>query len=114
MEKFLQRFDDIDVLVSQNDDMTFGAIEAIQEAGLTSGINGDIAVISFDAVSEAFDKMEAGLINVDIECNPLQGPIIAEIIERLEKGEKVDKISYVDGKVFEAETASSDRAGRSY
>lgn len=114
MEKFLKRYDDIDVLVSQNDDMTFGAIEAIQEAGLTCGINGDITIISFDAVSEAFDKMEAGLINVDIECNPLQGPIIAEIIERLEKGEKVDKISYVDGKVFEAETASSDRVGRSY
>ncbi len=114
MEKFLKIYDDIDVLVSQNDDMTFGAIEAIQEAGLTCGINGDITVISFDAVSEAFDKMEAGLINVDIECNPLQGPIIAEIIERLEKGEKVDKISYVDGKVFEAETASSDRVGRSY
>ncbi len=114
MEKFLQKFDDIDVLVSQNDDMTFGAIEAIKEAGLTCGINGDITVISFDAVSEAFDKMEEGLINVDIECNPLQGPMIAKIIERLEKGEKVDKISYVVGKVFEAENASKDRIGRSY
>lgn len=114
MKKFLKQYDDIDVLVSQNDDMTFGAIEAIKEAGLTCGVNGDITVISFDAVSEAFDKMEEGLINVDIECNPLQGPMIAEIIERLEKGEKVDKISYVDGKVFEAENASSDRVGRSY
>jgi simple sugar transport system substrate-binding protein len=114
MQKFLKEFDDIDVLVSQNDDMTFGAIEAIQEAGLTCGINGDIAVISFDAVSEAFDKMEEGLINVDIECNPLQGPMIAEIIERLEKGESVDKISSVVGKVFEAENASKDRIGRSY
>lgn len=114
MKKFLKEYDDIDVLVSQNDDMTFGAIEAIKEAGLTCGVNGDITVISFDAVSEAFDKMEEGLINVDIECNPLQGPMIAEIIERLEKGEKVDKVSYVDGKVFEAENASSDRVGRSY
>lgn len=114
MEKFLKKYDDIDVLVSQNDDMTFGAIEAIQEAGLTCGVNGDITVISFDAVSEAFDKMEEGLINVDIECNPLQGPMIAQIIERLKKGEKVDKISYVDGKVFEAENASKDRIGRSY
>jgi simple sugar transport system substrate-binding protein len=58
--------------------------------------------------------MEEGLINVDIECNPLQGPMIAKIIERLEKGEKVDKISYVVGKVFEAENASKDRIGRSY
>ncbi len=114
MAKYLKQFKDVDVLVSQNDDMTFGAIEAIREAGLTCGLNGDITVISFDAVSEAFDKMEAGLINVDIECNPLQGPLIAEIIERLEKGEKVDKVSYVEEKVFEAGNASKDRVGRSY
>ena len=114
MKKYLKRFDDIDVLVSQNDDMTFGAIEAIQEAGLTCGVNGDITIISFDAVLEAFDKMEAGLINVDIECNPLQGQMIAAIIECLEKGEKVDKESYVYGRIFEAKNASKDRIGRSY
>lgn len=114
MAKYLQEFEDIDVLVSQNDDMTFGAIEAIQEAGLTCGVNGDITIISFDAVSRAFDMMEEGLINVDIECNPLQGDLIAEIITNLEKGEEVPKISYVEGKVFEAENASTDRLGRSY
>jgi simple sugar transport system substrate-binding protein len=114
MEKLLQKYDDIDVVVSQNDDMTFGAIEAIQEAGLTCGVDGEITIISFDAVSEAFDKMEEGLINVDIECNPLQGPLIADILERLERGEKVDKVSYVDEKVFEAENAGNDRKGRSY
>ena len=114
MAKYLEEFDDIDVLVSQNDDMTFGAIEAIQEAGLTCGVNGKIKIISFDAVAEAFDKMEAGFINADVECNPLQGQLIAEIIERLEKGEEVDKVSYVDGKVFEAANAAQDRIGRSY
>lgn len=114
MAKFLQEYDDIDVLVSQNDDMTFGAIEAIHEAGLTCGVNGDITIISFDAVKEAFDKMEAGLINVDIECNPLQGPTIADIIKRLEKGEKVEKPKYVPEKVFEAQNAGKDRVGRSY
>lgn len=114
MAKYLQEFDDIDVLVSQNDDMTFGAIEAIQEAGLTCGVNGKIKIISFDAVSEAFDKMEAGLINADIECNPLQGQMIAEIIGRLENGEAVDKVSYLDGKVFEAENAAAERMGRTY
>ena len=114
MEKFLQKYDDIDVLVSQNDDMTFGAIEAIRELGLTCGVNGDITIISFDAVSEAFDKMEEGLINVDIECNPLQGPMIAQIIGRLERGEKVEKVSYVSGNVFEAQNAKKDRIGRSY
>jgi simple sugar transport system substrate-binding protein len=114
MIKILQEYDDIDVLVSQNDDMTIGAIEAIEEAGLTCGVNGDITIISFDAVAEAFDKMEDGLINVDIECNPLQGPLVAEIIERLENREEVDKVSYVEEKVFEAENASRDRIGRTY
>jgi ABC-type sugar transport system, periplasmic component len=114
MEKYLQKFDNIDVLVSQNDDMTFGAIEAIQEAGLTCGVNGKIKIISFDAVSKAFDLMEEGLINVDIECNPLQGKLIATIIERLKKGEKVDKVSYMDGRVFEAENAVKERTGRVY
>ena len=114
MAEYLKKYDDIDVLVSQNDDMTFGAIEAIHEAGLTCGVNGAIKIISFDAVSEAFDKMEAGLINVDIECNPLQGQLIAEILGRLEKGEAVDKVSYVEGKVFEAKNAAEDRIGRSY
>lgn len=114
MIKYLQEYDDIDVLVSQNDDMTFGAIEAIHEAGLTCGVNGDITIISFDAVSKAFDMMEAGFINVVIECNPLQGPPIADIIDRLEKGEKVPKISYVEGQVFEAQNAGSDRIGRTY
>ncbi len=114
MNQYLQEFDDIDVLVSQNDDMTFGAIEAIQEAGLTCGTDGDIIIISFDAVSEAFDKMEAGLINADIECNPLQGAMIADIITRLEHGEQIEKISYVDGAVFEAETAAAMRIDRSY
>ncbi len=114
MAKFIREYEDIDVLLSQNDDMTFGAIEAIQEAGLTCGVDGQIKIISFDAVSEAFDKMEEGLINVDIECNPLQGPLIAEILERLERGEEVEKVSYVEEKVFEAQNAEKERIGRSY
>lgn len=38
------------------------------------------------------------MINVDIECNPLQGTYIQEIINRLEDGESVDKINYVEEK----------------
>ena len=114
MVMLLQKYKDIDVVVSQNDDMTFGAIEAIHEAGLTCGVDGDITVISFDAVSEAFDMMEQGFINVDIECNPLSGPIIVDIIERLENKEPVEKQLFVEESVFEAENAAKDRVGREY
>ena len=47
MEKYLQKYKDIDVVVSQNDDMTFGAIEAIRAAGKTTGTGGDITLDFF-------------------------------------------------------------------
>lgn len=58
--------------------------------------------------------MEDGLINADIECNPLQRQLIAKIIERLEKGEEVDKLSYVEEKVFEVKNAGIERIERNY
>lgn len=44
MEKYLQKYKDIDVVVSQNDDMTFGAIEAIRAAGKTTGTEAILAL----------------------------------------------------------------------
>ena len=38
MARLLDQYEDIDVVVSQNDDMTFGALEAIREAGKTMAI----------------------------------------------------------------------------
>lgn len=100
MQKFLKEYPDIDVIVSQNDDMTFGALEAVHEAGLTTGIRGDIMVISFDAVHEALELVEEGIINVDIECNPEQGEQVVEVIRKLEAGEPVEKKNPVDEKIF--------------
>lgn len=100
MKKLLAKYPDIDVVVSQNDDMTFGAIEAINDAGKTTGVDGDIIIISFDACREALEKVKDGIINVDIECNPLQGEYISEVIRLLEKGETVQKEYIVDEVVF--------------
>ena len=96
MEYFLETYDDIDVVISQNDNMTFGAIDAIQAAGKTCGPQGEIIMISFDAVEAAFDCMIEGTINVDFECNPLHGPRVDKVIKELEAGKTVDKIQYVE------------------
>lgn len=101
MEYFLCTYEDIDVLVSENDNMTFGAIDAIQEAGRTCGPDGEIIVISFDGDRAAFEAMVRGEINVDVECNPIFAEQVAEIIDKLEKGEKVEKIYYVDEQYFD-------------
>lgn len=101
MESFLKSYDDIDVVVCENDNMAFGAVDAIKAAGKTCGPDGDMIIISFDAVSAAFDSMIAGDINAAFECNPLHGPRVAEIIQKLEAGEEVDKIQYVDEGYFD-------------
>jgi len=108
MESFLRKHSDIDVVISQNDDMTFGAIEAIRESGQTVGIGGDITIISFDAVHDALEMVAEGTINVDIECNPNQGEYISQVIEMLEAGEEVEKKYYVEEDVFTIENVTEE------
>ena len=114
MKKLLGKYPEIDVVVSQNDDMTFGAIEAIEDAGLTTGVDGDIMIISFDSCKEALEMVNNGLINVDIECNPLQGEYISEVIKALENGEKVQKEYIVDEMVFTKDNVSQYLDDRTY
>ena len=114
MESFLKSYPDIDVVICENDNEAFGAIDAIHAAGKTCGPNGDIIVVSFDSVKAAFESMIKGDLNATFECNPLHGPRVAEIIQKLEKGEQVDKIQYVDEAFFDTsmdlENILKDRA----
>ena len=103
MEGYIEKYDDFDVVLSQNDDMTFGAIEAMQEAGISIGEDGDVVVISFDATREGLQMVQDGLILVDVECNPLQGEKVEEVIRKLERGELVQKFNRVEENVFTQE-----------
>ena len=91
MARLLEKYEDIDVVVSQNDDMTFGALEAIHAAGKTTGVNGDITVISFDAVDAGVELVRNGEINIDVQCNPDQGKYVEQVIKDMEAGKEVEK-----------------------
>lgn len=114
MESFLKSYENIDVVIAENDNMAFGAVNAIKTAGKTCGPKGDITIVSFDAVKAAFEAMIAGDIDVDVECNPLHGPRVEEIIKALEKGEKVEKIAYVQEGIFYAKDAKEIIGTRAY
>ncbi len=102
------------MLVSQNDDMTMGAIEAMQEAGIHFGEGGDVTIISFDATRDALELVKEGRINVDVECNPVQGAYVNDIIQKLEHGEPVEKRYVVEEKVFTKENAAEFLEDRTY
>ena len=53
MTEYLKTNKDIDVLYSENDNMTFGAMRALDEAGISYGNGGQVKIITFDATREA-------------------------------------------------------------
>ena len=114
MAQMLNRFDDIDVVVSQNDEMTFGAIEAVEEAGKSTGVHGDMMMISFDGSRDALELVKNGKISCDVECNPLQGQLLASVIRKLEAGEQVEKEYFVDELVFAQDNVSAYLPNRAY
>lgn len=104
MAKMLRRYDNINVVYCENDNEAFGAIEAIEDAGKRVGPNierGQIMVLSFDGVSsQALEFAKNGKIACIGECNPLHGPRVRNIIERIEKGDSPDRYEYVDENIF--------------
>jgi simple sugar transport system substrate-binding protein len=112
MEAFLRRGDTFDALFAHNDDMALGAIQAIEDAGLRPGQ--DIVIVSIDGVRSAFEAMAAGTKNATVECNPLLGPVIFDVIEAHRKGEVPPKRIPMPTILFEQSQAAELIAGRQY
>jgi ABC-type sugar transport system substrate-binding protein len=104
MAEILERTEDIDVVYCENDGEAFGAIDAMADAGLECGADGGVIVISFDATRLGLKTCLEGKIALNVECNPLQGPYVDEIIKKLEKKEPVDRIKYIDETQFDCFT----------
>ena len=90
---------EIDVVYCENDNMAFGAIEALEKYGYTCG-EGGVAIISFDATKQGLEVCMQGKISLDVECNPMLGPLVANVIETIEAGGTPEKYQYVEETVF--------------
>jgi len=88
-EAWLKESKDVQGIFGQNDEMAFGAIEALKEAGLVPAQ--DVKVISVDATSGAFQAMLDGTLNVAVECNPLLAPQVYEAALAAMNGETLPK-----------------------
>ncbi|QQM39395.1 ABC transporter substrate-binding protein [Streptomyces liliifuscus] len=89
MAAFLQSNPDINVLYAHNDDMALGAIQSIEAAGKKPGK--DILIVSVDGVKDGFVAMSEGKINGIVECNPLLGPQLMELVKQVNDGETVER-----------------------
>jgi galactofuranose transport system substrate-binding protein len=113
-EAWLKESKDVQGIFAQNDEMAFGAIEAIKEAGLVPGV--DVKIISVDATAGAFQSMLEGTLNVTVECNPLLAPQVYEAALRAANGEALPKWVPSLESVFYADDPNLQTiiAGRTY
>lgn len=102
----------IDAVYSHNDDMALGAIQAIEEAGMQPGK--DIDIISVDGIRAAFEAMTEGKLSASVECNPLLGPAAFDAIEKIRRGEVLDKKIVVKDQVYDMASAKTALASRQY
>jgi galactofuranose transport system substrate-binding protein len=102
MEGFLQKYGDkIDLVFAHNDDMGLGALDAIKGAGLTPGV--DIKIVTIDATHDGMQALADGEFNYVVECNPLLGDKVAEVVKAVVAGEPVDAAyTAVDGEFDQA------------
>ena len=112
MEGFLQAYPDIDVVYAHNDDMGLGAIEAIEAAGKVPGQ--DIKIVTIDGVKDGMQALADGKITYIVECNPLLGPDLADIIKTLDEGGTVEKRIVTKDEEFDQEAAIAALPDRQY
>ncbi|MGN0350795.1 MAG: substrate-binding domain-containing protein [Roseburia sp.] len=97
MESYIKSYEgQFNVVVCQNDNEAFGAMDAMKAAGISYGVDGDVILISFDACTAGLEYVMSGDITADFECNPLAAPFVEEVIKQLQAGETPEKEVYME------------------
>jgi len=111
-EALLKSNPDVDLIYAHNDDMGLGAIEAIEAAGLKPGV--DIKIVTIDAVKDGMQALADGKINFIVECSPLLGNQLVEIVEKVVAGEDVEPRIVTEETTFTQEEAIAALPDRQY
>ncbi len=109
MASWIQQYgDEITCVYAENDNMADGAIQALTEAGKKVGGDNGVAIISFDANKAYLQMTLEGKINCNVECNPLLGPKVAEIVKKIEGGGAPAKKESIDETAFYYDTITQE------
>ena len=111
-EALLKSNPGVDLIYAHNDDMGLGAIEAIEAAGLVPGE--DIKIVTVDAVKDGMQALADGKINFIVECSPLLGNQLVEIVKQINDGEEPEKRIITEETTFTQEQAIEALPDRQY
>ena len=97
------------VIYAENDGMARGAVAALDAAGITHGVDGDVIVMGFDCNQWALQELLDGRWNYDGQCNPFQAETVHGIIQGLQAGSApTEKVIYTPEQGFDAKTITAD------
>ncbi|MBO0899234.1 ABC transporter substrate-binding protein [Cellulomonas sp. zg-ZUI22] len=112
VEAALQAYPDMTMIFTHNDDMGLGAIEAIEAAGKVPGK--DIQIVSVDGVRDGLQALVDKKFNYVVECNPVFGDQLAELIKKVYDGEDVPKETIVIDEAFDQTITQETVDARAY
>lgn len=81
------------IVYAENDGMADGVVSALDAAGITHGVNGDVIIMGFDCNKWALRKLLAGEWNYDGQCSPFQAGLIDGMIKTLEQGGTIEGLN---------------------
>ena len=98
MEKILLEAPDIDILYAHNDDMAMGAIEILEEHGISPGK--DIVIVSVDAQTSGLEALRQGKINCLVECSPYVGDDLMGLVFKIMNDVPYPEKTFTETRVF--------------
>ncbi|MBO4242056.1 MAG: substrate-binding domain-containing protein [Clostridiales bacterium] len=107
VENVIASGEDFNVIYAENDTMAQGAVAALDAAGISHGLGGDVIVVSFDCYEWALEEVLAGSWNYDQQCNPFQASYIDAVIKDMEAGILPPSEVIVDDMGFDAATITA-------
>ena len=111
MESYIKSYEgQFNVVVCQNDNEAYGAMDAMDAAGITYGVDGDVIIISFDATHDGLQYTLDGKINCNVECNPIQAEVVEGVIAQMVAGEEYAETTLVEDSAFVAPGIESEYA----
>ena len=106
VESVINSGESFNVIYAENDGMAKGAVAALDEAGITHGVGGDVIVMGFDCNKWALRELLDGKWNYDGQCSPFQAQIISDLIKSGEAPASKKIINEEKG--FDAKTLTQD------
>ena len=105
VEAVINSKEPFNVIYAENDGMAKGAVAALDEAGITHGVDKDVVVMGFDCNKWALRELAAGNWNYNGQCSPFQASVIDKMIKTLESGGKLASKKVIsEEKGFDART----------